>query len=195
MQLSIDRSIIHRCAEAATAYQLQLGESSQVVSPRSLGASLPIRPMKPRLRPKSHKPMDIESGYGTDSERSAYPDSPVSSEWTPINSPRERTLPSAKVTSTPRERTSRGAPEYQKRKYPKRSHIKDDEEAYATEESIEYPTWKSAVSPAKRAKLSKQTLPDDRVGWTEIEIDAAWSLAKLRKHNGKVGRSWRRESA
>ena len=92
----------------------QSRESSQAVSPRTPSAfvDLPVWPPK-SLRPKPAKAMDVESGYGTDSDRSdKYPGSPYSCgaiDWTPVNSPTLRTLesyrfpPQTNVTSTPRE--------------------------------------------------------------------------------------------
>ena len=127
MNLSIGRSVIQHCTEAATAYQAQSRESSMAISPRTTSAcTTSIWPAKPTLRPKSHTIMDFESGYATDSERSVYPDSPISSEWTPVNSPRQKDLPPINVTSTPRDHRDGKSLRRKKWGYPKRALFEDD---------------------------------------------------------------------
>ena len=88
MRLEIDPVIVKHCEEAAHMSHLQSQEAS--IARRS---QAPTRSKnEPHWTPKSQKPRmtDIESGYGTDSERSAF-GSPVSSNsnlWTPVNIPR-----------------------------------------------------------------------------------------------------------
>ena len=182
MHLSISRSIIQHCTEAATAYQSQSRESSMAISPRITSALAPcIWPAKPTLRPKPRMIMDFESGYATDSERSVYPASPISSEWTPVNSPRQKELPPICVTSTPRSHRAGKTLGRKKWGYPKRALFEDE---VALEEkgssSAQSPMTSLESSPvAKRTKISEEITPDIRARYSESDIDAACVLVGL----------------
>ena len=182
MHLSIGRSIIQKCTEAATAYQSQSRESSMANSPRTTSAcTTSIRPAKPTLRPKPRTIMDFESGYATDSERSVYPDSPISSEWTPVNSPRQKELPAINVTSTPRDHRAGKNLGRKKWGYPKRALFEDDV-AHEDKESSSAPSPRTSLgSPpvAKRTKTSEGITPDVRARYSELDIDAACVLIGL----------------
>ena len=182
MHLSISRSIIQHCTEAATAYQSQSRESSMAISPRTTSArATSICPAKPTLRPKPRMIMDFESGYATDSERSAYPDSPISSEWTPVNSPRQNELPPLNVTSTPRDHRAGKTLGRKKWGYPKRA-LFEDELGLEEEESSsgQSPITSLDSSPvAKRTKISEEITPDIRARYSESDIDAACVLVGL----------------
>lgn len=182
MNLSIGRSIIQGCTEAATAYQAQSRESSMAISPRTTSAcTTSIWPAKPTLRPKSHTIMDFESGYATDSERSVYPDSPISSEWTHVNSPRQKDLPPINVTSTPRDHRAGKSLRRKKWGYPKRALFEDDvaleDKGSLSERSPRTSLGSSPV--AKRTKISEDITPDIRARYSELDIDAACVLVGL----------------
>lgn len=88
MRLDIDPAIIERCEEAASISRAQSQEASLVAAPQT-----PISfQAGPRCNPKLLRPKatDIESGYGTDSDRSAFgsPRSTSSHLWAPVNIPR-----------------------------------------------------------------------------------------------------------
>ena len=88
LRLSIDPAIITRCCEAASMNRTQSQEASAAGSPRA-----PTRVKGgPQWTPKSIRPKttDIESGYGTDSDRSPFgsPRSTGGNLWTPVNIPR-----------------------------------------------------------------------------------------------------------
>ena len=182
MHLSISRTIIQHCTEAATAYQSQSRESSMAISPRTTSAfTTSIWPAKPTLRPKSRMIMDFESGYATDSERSVYPDSPISSEWTPVNSPRQKELPSINVTSTPRDHRAGKTLGHKKGGYPKRALFEDDvaleDKGSSTAQSPMTSLGSSSIT--KRTKISEEITPDIRARYSEVDIDAACALVGL----------------
>ncbi len=192
MHLSISRSIIQHCTEAATGYQSQSRESSLAISPRTTNAvTTPIWPAKPTLRPKSRIIMDFESGYATDSERSVYPDSPISSEWTPVNSPRQRELRPNNVTSTPREHRVGKTLRRRNRSYPKRALFEDDVEREDKESSsAQSPITSLEPSPAaKRTKISEEITPDIKSRYSELDIDAACALVGLSEGDEHFGGS------
>ena len=88
MRLEIDPAIVKRCEKAAYMSRIQSQKASLARSPQT-----PTRSKNgPHWTPRSLRPKmaDIESGYGTDSDRSPF-GSPVSSNsnlWTPVNIPR-----------------------------------------------------------------------------------------------------------
>lgn len=89
LRMNINPDIIRRCTEAAHMHRTQSQESIMARSPQA-----PLTRVKggPQWTPTSLRPKttDIESGYGTDSDRSPFgsPRSTGSSAWTPINIPR-----------------------------------------------------------------------------------------------------------
>ena len=88
MRLEIDPGIIKRCEEAACISRAQSQEASLATGPRTPISSKAGPQWTPRsLRPKT---TDIESGYGTDSDRSPFgsPKSTGSNLWAPVNIPR-----------------------------------------------------------------------------------------------------------
>lgn len=182
MHLSISRSIIQHCTEAATAYQSQSRDSSMGNSPRTSSA-LPtsIWPAKPTLRPKSRTIMDFESGYATDSERSVHPGSPMSSEWTPVNSPKQKDLPPINVTSTPLDHRACKTSGRKKWGYPERA-LFEDNVVLEDKESSSAPSQMASLesSPvAKRTKIPEEITPDIRARYSEADIDAACALVAL----------------
>ena len=197
MNLSIGRSIIQNCTEAATAYQSQSRESSMAISPRTTSAcTTTIWPTKPTLRPKSRMIMDFESGYATDSERSVYPDSPISSEWTPVNSPRQKQSPAINVTSTPRDHRAGKNLGRKKWGYPKRALFEDDIVLEDKESLTAESPRTSLGSPpvAKRTKISEEITPDIKARYSELDIDAACVLIGLGVEGGHFGGSLCRRS-
>lgn len=181
--LTVCRSIIQRCTQAATASRVQSRESSVAVSPRTV-TTLPPK----SLRPKSVKTLDAESGYGTDSDRSEMYlgslNSPRSIEWTPVNTPRLTQLetyrflqqPSRDVTSTPRELDSPSS-SHAKGKTNTKRVVSDSEEASGAECSSEPPS-SDAPASAKRRKMSPAMTP---------ELGAAYTLMELNMADTKVG--------
>ena len=177
-RLNVCRSIIQRCTEAATANQVHSRESSVAVSPRTL-TSWPLK----SLGPKSAKTLDVESGYGTDSDRSenylGSPDSPRSIEWTPVNTPGLTQLetyrflqqPSRNITSTPR---GFGPPasSHIKRMTQTKRVISDSEEASEAEGSSGQSSVHTPTS-AKRRKVSPPMTPEIGAAYTLMELNMA----------------------
>ena len=182
-RLNVCRSIIHRCTESATANMVHSRESSVAISPRTI-TSWPLQ----SLGPKSAKPLDAESGYGTDSGRSekyvGSPDSPGSIEWTPVNTPRLTQLetyrflqqPSRNITSTPRGFGLPTSPHIKQTTQTKRV-ISDSEEASEAEGSSGQSSVNTPTS-AKRRKVSPPVTP---------EIAAAYTLMELNVGDAAIG--------
>ena len=182
--LSIDRDILQRCKNEAKAIHIQSGGASLTASPKtpSAYAELPIWPPKKSFRPKQKRAADIESGYGTDTERSdvysSYPGSPSSSGWTPVNTPRVTNLESFRFPPAPRNVTSTpwvtSSPQSSpKTKLAKRS-ISPNE--FSDEEVSSNPCSEKPSASAKRRKVS----PKSSLKMTP-EMEAAFTLMQLNK--------------
>ena len=177
-RLNVCRSIIQRCTEAARANQVQSRESSVAVSPRTV-SSWPLN----SLGPKSAKPLDVESGYGTDSDRSekylGSPDSPRSIEWSPVNTPRLTQLetyrflqqPSRNITSTPRGYGLPASSQVKRTTQTKRV-ISDSEEASEAEGSSGQSSVNTPTS-VKRRKVSPPMTPEIGAAYTLMELNMA----------------------
>ena len=194
MQLSIDRDIIYRCTEGATAIQALSRESSMPVSPRTSNtfAVLPTGGPKP-LRPKLVGSMDVESGYGTDSDRSdkfsGSPDNCSMGGWTPVNSPRLRNnledfkFPRANVTSTPRELSEDcvARPSVGRTKHSVKRPLLEVYEASDNESSSDQSSVANTASP-KRRKIPGPLTPEIKAAYTLLQLNMA--DATLREGKG-----------
>ena len=192
LRFNVNPSIIQQCIGAATANQAQSRESSVAVSPRTTTtpATLPKWPPK-SLRPKSAKVIDVESGYGTDSERSeknpGSPDSPRSIEWTPVNSPRSAYLetypflqqPPRDITSTPRGLGSPATSHGKRMTHTKRG-ISEVDGAFDAESSSEHLSIGTAASP-KRRKTPAEITPEMGAAYTLVELNMADAILGERK--------------
>ena len=206
--LSIERGIIRQCTEDAAAIQAQSRESSSAASPKtpSAYAEIPVWPPKP-LRPNRVRVADVESGYGSDTDRSVmystHPGSPSSTAWTPVNTPRTTNLDSFQFPPAPRQITSSpwvqaSPPSSPKARLSKRRLACRDE---ASEE--EFPASSSSSSseskPAspKRRKLSSKSSP--KTVPTATDVEAALTLMQLCKagvtFDERVERSRRRRAS
>ena len=105
----IDHSIVRHCTDEANEYRIMSREGSTIDSPKTPASSISSRWTSKPYRMKPAKPMDVESGYGTDTDRSdKYLHSPQSTcQWTALNTPRSVTteqyrldLPQALPTDT-----------------------------------------------------------------------------------------------
>ena len=160
------------------------------VSPRTPCAfpALPSWPPKPLL-PKSFKAMDVESGYGTDSDRSdKYPGSPDScsnSGWTPVNSPRLEnfSFPRANVTSTPRELSEGhvGRVSGSNKKNGAKRPLLQIDGASNNESSSDQSSIADTVSP-KRRKITGELTPEIGAACTLLQLNMA--DATLREGTG-----------
>lgn len=188
--LSIERGIIRQCTEDAAAIQAQSRESSSAASPRAPAAyaEIEIWPPKP-LHPNRARVTDVESGYGSDTDRSAmystHPGSPASTAWTPVNTPRVTNLDSFHFPPAPRQVTSSPwvqafPPSSPKARPSKRRRACKDE---ASEDELPCTSSSSAsesepTSPKRRkvaSKPSRQTVP------MATDVEAALTLMQLCK--------------
>lgn len=180
LRTSIDQSIIHRCAEAANATRT-CSEAASLVSSRKTPRFFPPLSHSPKkaLRPKAPKTIDVESGYGTDTDRSC-PNSPQSGGgggWTPVNVPRSAVAKHVQsptsapaITSASPGRHSRkpGDKAYKKTK---RASPKNDE-ACGEMSSSEYCPTSIAAAP-KRRKMSSTLNQDARAAYTLMQLHMA----------------------
>ena len=175
--LSVHSSIIQRCTETATANQAQSRESSVAVSPRTV-----VWPRK-SPGPKPVKTIDVESGYGTDSDRSegylGSPGSPGSIEWTPVNTPKVPCLetyrflqqPPRNVTSNPRGSQNPSSSRSKRMNYTKRV-ISDTEDASGVDDPLGHSSIYTPTSP-KRRKISPAMTPEIGAAYTLMELNVA----------------------
>ena len=185
LRLNIEPSVILRCAETANAVHTESRESSLAVSPRTQASASPRLPWPPKsLRPKQFKKTDIESGYGTDTDRSEqYPSSPASFgpiNWTPVNTPEPAYLalpPRHDVTSTPRDATVQVSVRDKNKSSMKRSTLEIDDDF----DTGSLSTRSSAYSPAppKRRKIQIALTP---------EAEAAFTLLQLHRADDALGK-------
>ena len=187
LKLGVDPNIIARCTEAIKANQMQSRESSISVSPRTHSAYATSK----SLQPKHAKAMDVESGYGTDTDRSEnYPGSPDSFrsiEWTPVNSPRLAHVeaypflqrPPRNFTSTPRGLDSPKA-SHSKRMANTKRGISEIDEASDVGSSSDYSSMDAPASP-KRRKRSGDMTPEVGAAYTLMELNMADTTLGERK--------------
>ena len=201
--LTIDLDIMRRCKENAMMTHTPSGETSLASSPEMPFpyTQLPIWPPRKSLRPKPVKANDVESGYGTDTDRSdiytSCPVSPNSNGWTPVNKPRALNLENFRfpttrqdITSTPRGKTSpldTSASRISKR--PASADKTSDNETSPSSRSVQGP------APKKR----KMALPTTTSRSTP-ELGAAYtlmqmSMADTKQAKGERGFTRRRASA
>lgn len=187
LHLKVDRSIIERCTDAAKVNQAHSREASVAVSPRPPASfvSLSMCRASKSLRSKL-KAVDVESGYGTDSDRSEkYPGSPSSlgyNGWTPVNSPRLETyrfLPPNSVTSTPRTSDPPATLQSGTRSCAKR--VLSDIDRASEEESWSETSSAAAAALAKRRKISAVISPEIGAAYTLIQMNMADATLGERK--------------
>ncbi|KAI9875121.1 MAG: hypothetical protein M1830_008859 [Pleopsidium flavum] len=89
-RMVIDMNIVRHCTEAANELRVLSREASVAASPRTPASSNVFARWTPKsLRPKPIKTMDVESGYGTDTDQSdrylCSPQTPLKYEWATTN--------------------------------------------------------------------------------------------------------------
>ena len=96
-RMVIDRKTIRQCTEAANEFRALSREASITGSPQTPASAAGLaRWGSKSLRPKPMKTVDMESGYGTDTDRSDKyldsPQTPMKFEWTALNTPRSAVM-------------------------------------------------------------------------------------------------------
>ena len=182
--LSINRDIIQRCKDEAKAIESQSGGASLPTSPKvpSAYAELPLWPPKTSSRPKQKRAADIESGYGTDTERSdaysSYPGSPSSSGWTPVNTPRVTNLDNFRFPPAPRNVTSTpwvsSSPQSSPKTRPAKRSISPTK--FPDEEVSSNLCPEKPLVSAKRRKISPKSSSK-----MTAEMEAAYTLMQLHR--------------
>ena len=164
------------------AIQAQSREASLAngVKGSSAYSELPIWPSPKSLQSKHFKGVDVESGYGTDTDRtemySSYPGSPMCSGWTPVNTPRATAIDGSRFPRSPQAITSsawiRVSPSNSSKAGSPKRPIAYDEDS--SEDSLTYSCSKQNPVPPKRKKLCLSTAPK-----VTAEMEAAYTLMLL----------------
>lgn len=179
LRTSIDQDIIRRCTEAANASRVLSTTASPAYSPNaphSLAVS--SQSTSKLLRPKHTKAMEVESGYGTDTDRSC-PNSPYSGSvgWTPVNIPRSVPLEHCNFpTSTPAtEQALLG--QMQVKAYKKERKVAGRTWSELEEDSDELSSSEYCPSNApvrmKRRKISTTPSQEARAAYTLMQLHIA----------------------
>lgn len=189
LRVSIDRDIILHCTQAAKVNRAQSHEAAQTTSPGPPQCLNTVPFFGPKsLRPKQVKTRDVESGYGTDSERSPF-DSPKSfgsTEWTPVNVPRSTPVVEPRFASPERTQRRDGARQNIESGSAKRSREVDtsDGDSCSNESSIPPPT------APKRKKTSISVIQDARAAFTLMQLHAGdVRLTEMRQRGTRIRRA------
>lgn len=115
-RMVIDRNIIRQCTEAADEFHALSREASIAISPQTPPSSAGLSKWGSKsLRPKLVKTTDMESGYGTDTDRSdkylQSPQTPMKFEWTALNTPRSAVMEHQYIPCSRETTSAASAPE------------------------------------------------------------------------------------
>ena len=182
----IDQSIVRHCTEEANEYRTMSREGSLAGSPKTPASSTSSRwSSKPyRLKPAKH--MDVESGYGTDTDRSDkfFPSPPVTCQWTALNTPRSATIeqykldfpqaPSSDATATEGCDAPPNSPESSNSDESGASEVssKQSDEDYR-EKSLSPALSETELVPAKRKRKIKTSTKEARAAYLLMRLHIA----------------------
>ncbi|KAL6715154.1 hypothetical protein ACLMJK_007418 [Lecanora helva] len=181
--LSIDRDILRRCEEEARAVEARLKNSFLPSSAKPVSSydQTSYSPLKKSIKSKQRRKVEVESGYGTDTDRSdlysSYPSSPATSGWNPVNTPRVANLdtfrfppPSRKITSSP---WVKPVPQRSPKTLGSKRLASPDDTPEEEETPSNMSSERSLISP-KRKKVSHTS------AWAPTpEVEAARTLIQL----------------
>ena len=187
MSLRIDAAIVKYCEETASMYRIQALDASLFKSPPLSTSSKYGIPKTPKsLRPKM-KMTDIESGYGTDSERSLL-GSPISTNgsdlFVPVNTPRSTNWAQYQYPTPKTTPSNKGVS-----KSPKTaSTVANDRKSLKKREALNYgcPSEASSTSHPVITKRRKVSPPRDEKILTQ-EALAAHALMELHRADRALG--------
>lgn len=115
-EMIIDREIVRDCASTARTYRALSKGASHVGNPSIKSSSSHGKWNNKSLRANMGKPADSESGYGTDTDRSdrylSPSQTPLTMQWTALNTPVSSTQTKASTSSPRRECTSKSKVKY-----------------------------------------------------------------------------------
>lgn len=186
MCLKIDHRIIQRCEEAACRNRAQSQEASLAAGSHALTSTKGNSRWTPKLlKPKT---TDIESGYGSDSDRSPLgsPTSTGSNQWTPVNIPRssdwaqsQYPSPAKSLLKTPPPSSMIPDCVNKSKKTLKVHELADDE--YSSDASIV-----DGPPAPKRLKIAMNTSGASKKPLSE-EVLAAMTLMELHRADKSMG--------
>lgn len=183
-RMVIDREIVRQCIESANELRALHRRTPKVFSLQSPSLKASPNWASKNLRPKPVKSLDMESGYGTDTDRSdrylSSPQTPFDLGWTTINTRRSAAQPLHRLPP-PRELLagvadtknkvspkSSSSEESQKGKRLRADHDDDyDGESTSSQSSIERST------PPKRRKKSMTITKEARAAYMLMRLQMA----------------------
>ena len=201
-RMVIDRDIVRQCTETANGLRVLSRAASKTLSPKTPSSSAWSQRPSKSLRPKPVKILGMENGYDTDTDRSerhfSSPQTPISLEWTALNTIRptqspyhsSASPPRLKNTSTSKYSDSKSSSDSEeirgiKRALPKKDdkHEKDEKD---DEESLSNNTSEEGAAPLKRRK---------RTILLTTETKAAYLLMQLHMKDATLGKAKGRRRA
>ena len=182
----IDQSIVRHCTEEASEYRAMSRESSLIGSPKTPTSSIPSRWSSKPYRLKPAKPMDVESGYGTDTDRSdkCLHSPPNMCQWTALNTPRSATIEQYKLDFPQAPSTDAitaegcdappNSPECSNSdgSGASESSSKQSDEEYC-EKSLSPPLSEMEILPAKRKRKIKTSTKEARAAYLLMSLHIA----------------------
>lgn len=198
-RMVIDRDIIRGCTEAANEFRVLSREMSIATSPQTPLLTAGLSKWSPKsIRPKTVKAADMESGYGTDTDRSdKYLESPqiqTKLDWTALNNPRSvviqhQHLPCSKETPSTTSAPESGEDSQERLEtssegssVAKRALSELDEDYDG--ESSSGPSSEDVMSPPKRRKKSVTVTKEARAAYLLMQLNMADASLK---DNGAKG--------
>lgn len=187
-RMVIDRNIIRRCTEAANEFRVLSREASLAISPHTPLLTAGLAKWSPKsIRPKTVKTADMESGYGTDTDRSdkylESPQIPTKFDWTALNTPRSVAIQQQHVPCSKETPSTASAPENGEDSQDRletssegsgvaKRALSELDEDYDGESSSA-PSSEDLMSPPKRRKKSVTVTKEARAAYLLMQLNMA----------------------
>lgn len=187
-RMIIERNVIRQCTEAANEFRAMSREASIAIShPTPLSTAGLSKWVSKSLRPSPVKTVDMESGYGTDTDRSdkylESPQIPTKLDWTALNIPRSAVIQQHHIPCSKETLFAVSAPESSEDAQAgletssegsgvvKRALSELDEDYDG--ESSSAPSSEEAMSPPKRRKKSVTLTKEARAAYLLMQLNMA----------------------
>ncbi len=188
-RMVIDGKIVRHCAATARTLCILSRGASHINSP-SVKSSNSFRTWSTKShRPKLGNPRDSESGYGTDTDRSdkylSSPQTPLTVEWTALNTPKSSTRTNCGTPSSRKRCTSTSIVKYEESlKSSSSEDIRD-----AQRDSMELDDDYDEKSASSQSSMGLQKAPKRRKISTILtkESRAAYMLMQLQMADATLG--------
>lgn len=187
-RMVIDRNIIRRCTEAANEFRVLSREASIAISPQTPLLTAAFSKWSPKsIRPKRMNTADMESGYGTDTDRSdKYLESPqiaTKFDWTALNTPRSVVIQHQHIPCSEETPSTASGPENGEDSQDRletssegsgvaKRALSELDEDYDGESSSA-PSSEDVMSPPKRRKKSVTVTKEARAAYLLMQLNMA----------------------